>query len=102
MKSVVSILFVVLVFGAMSLLAGQQEPQASAPPNVAPAVASPATAPTSGVSTEPGATSGGQPLVTNVPPAGNPPEGRADSEKKPVREGNPDPAQNLIEYGGPG
>ena len=96
-----SILFVLFAFAIVSLLFAQEQ-QPTTTPNAAPAVASPATAPTSGVSTEPGATSGGQPLVTNAPPAGKSPEGRADSEKKPVREGNPDPAQNLIEYGGAG
>jgi len=101
MKSAISILFVAFMFAAFSLLAAQK--QTSAPPNVAPAVASPAAAVPSGVATEPRTTSGEQQLVTTSPPASKSPEpGRLDSENKPVREGNPDPAQNLIEYGGPG
>ena len=104
MKSIYSILLVVFVFGAVSLLAAQ-EPQTTAPPSVAPAVASPANTVNSGVITEPGATSSDQQLVTTPPPASkSAAPGRADSENKPVldRQGNPDPAQNLIEYGGPG
>jgi len=102
MKSIKSILFVLFVFGTVSLLAAQEQ-QPTATPNAVPAIASPAAAPTSSVSTEPGATSGEQQLVTNPPPASKSLEpGRVDSANKAVREGNPDPAQNLIEYGGPG
>jgi len=103
MKSVIAILFVAFVFGAASLLAAQ-EPQTVGPPTVAPAASSPTIA-VSSTTTEPVAASGVQPLVTAAPAAStSPAEGRADSENKPVldREGNPDPAQNLIEYGGPG
>jgi hypothetical protein len=104
MKSVVSILLVAFVFGAVSLLAAQ-EPQTTAPPSVASAFASPANTMNSGVIAEPGATSSDQQMATTPPQASeSPAEGRADSENKPVldRQGNPDPAQNLIEYGGPG
>jgi len=101
MKRISSILLVVLVFGTVSLLAAQEN-QATASPTAAPAVASPANAAT-GVVTEPSATSGDKELVTTPPPATKSAEqGRADSENKPAFEGNPDPAQNVIEYGGPG
>ena len=103
MKSVIAILFVTFVFGAASLLAAQ-EPQTVGPANVAAAVSSPTIA-VSSTTTEPVAASGVQPLVTAAPPASNSSaEGRTDSDNQPVldREGNPDPAQNLIEYGGPG
>lgn len=102
MKSVIAILFVAFVLGAASLLA-VQEPQ-TVMPNVAPAVSSPTIA-VSSTTTEPLDASSVQPLVSAAPAASNSPaEGRTDSENKPVldREGNPDPAQNLVEYGGPG
>ena len=101
MKCVIAILFVAFVFA--SLLAAQ-ESQTVGPPAVAPAASNPTIA-VGSTTAEPVAVSDVQPLVTAAPAAStSPAEGRADSENKPVldREGNPDPAQNLIEYGGPG
>ena len=103
MKSIISILFVVFVFAAVSLAAQEQ---ATASPSAAPAVASSTVAVSSGVAAEPVATSADRPLegkVATTPEKATEPraEGR-DSENKSVPEGDPNASQNLIEYGGPG
>jgi len=103
MKSIYPILLVVLLFGTVSLLAAQEN-QPMLSPNAPPAVATTASA-SGGVISEPSATSGDPRLVTAPTEAGSSLEpGGADSENKPVldRNGNPDAAQNVIEYGGPG
>jgi hypothetical protein len=98
MKSINSILLVAFVFGAVSLLAAQQS-QTFAPPNVAPEVVTTANAVNSAV-TEPIAGDG---EMMNPPEASkSAAPGGADSENKPVIEGNPEASQNLIEFGGPG
>jgi len=98
MKSVISILFVVFVFAAVSLAAQEQ---ATMSPSTAPVVASPTVAGNSSVTSEPVATSAE--VATNPELATEPrAKGGADSENKPVPEGDPNASQNLIEYGGPG
>ena len=80
MKSVVSILLVAFVFGAVTLLAAQ-EPQTSAPPNATPTAASPTIVANSGVTTEASTTSGEQRLMTTPPQASESREqGRAGSK----------------------
>jgi len=102
MKSLISVWFVAFVFATVSLLAAQEN-QTTASPNAAPAVASPTVAVNSGLVAEASATNGGEQLVTSPPAPGKSSErGGADSENKPVREGDPNASQNLIEYGGPG
>jgi len=102
MKRLVAILFVAFMFGVVSLLAAQ-DTQTAAPANVAPAVATSTTPANSGATAEPSAASNVPPRTTAEADK-SPAESRTDSPNKPVpdREGNPDPAQNVIEYGGPG
>lgn len=102
MKSIIPILFVAFVFAAVSLAAQEQ---ATASPSAAPAVASSTVAVSSGVTSEPLATSADRRLEgKEAPETATEPraKGRADSENKPVSEGDPNASQNLIEYGGPG
>ena len=98
MKNIISILFVALVFAAVSLAAQEQ---ATTSPSAPPAVANPTVAANSGVTSEPVATSA---EVATTPELATEPraKGGADSENKPVPEGDPNASQNLIEYGGPG
>ena len=101
MKRIISILFVVFMFGTVTVLAAQEN-QPIASPGAAPAAATTANA-ASGVISAPGITSGDQQIVTTPPQASKSPEqARADSENTPTLEGNPDASQNLVEYGGPG
>jgi len=99
MKRIISVLFVTFAFGAATLLAAQ-EVQTASPPN-APAVANSAN-PTGAVATEPARTSADQqPAATPVATSNSPETGRNDAEK-PAMESTADPAQNVIEFGGPG